>query len=362
MSKQKKKKTAKTPVRKKPASTRQAKKKPGRPSKSKPAVRKPKKKAPTRASVRASSRAVKKAHKKLKSPSRTGKVLITPSKNPKSKLKISKSSSNRFNKFQKVLGEFLRSRGIKLKQKFHIVAKTIYSEIDPSVHSRGFESYIETLYQKFYANDLLARLEELGIRTAPFPFYEAIGEFSLSGYLNFNLDITFDDGTVQDHFSGSSEEFFPWYTSKAYNDSSASRGLQIKPGALMGYLRNNYNNSPVAEFRLENQKDNWLFYQIVVEQGITSSPDYIPMGAPPEMRDKAWRDEQEAKKAAGKGAKGKIPLEVQREQIALEREQVALKTKEVQLEKAKEIQKLIRSLKKLGYSDAQIRKKIDKLE
>lgn len=193
--------------------------------------------------------------------------------------KVKVRKQNKYNIFQRELSAFLKESGIKPKDKFHVVSKKIYSRIDKGIDTRSIRESMPSLYNKFYKQSLADFLNDNRVKDK-FPFYEALAEFKLSAYSKFVLSVEFSEpGSGQTYsFSGDYSEFVYWFTGREYNESDADRQDRLKPVHLMGHLRNNYNDSPVAEFNLVEYSETGLKYLIDVEYSKFGDDGYIPMG------------------------------------------------------------------------------------
>lgn len=240
-----------------------------------------------------------------------------PKKKQMPKKKIVKTKTiNRYNVFQKELAEYIKETGGK-KSDFKKY-KSLYKEIDKTVPAKSFQDVINALVKK------KGGVEEKLNYAQNFPFYTAVAEFSLPMYDNVKLRIKFDDGAEKVDWSGSSLDFAVWFK-----------------GGVTAYLRNNYSESGnMATFVLKKADKKSAEYEIETMSSAVGTKGYIPSGS--ESLHKSTLPKSE-----GKVSSAEESLLKQREMTAAA-ETLKMKT---ELE-------LIRELKKLGFSNKEIKKRL----
>jgi hypothetical protein len=171
-----------------------------------------------------------------------------------SKKKGRKKTINRYNIFQKELSEYVReSGGSKSDFKKY---RSLYKEIAKDVSPKAFRSIIPALI-----TTKAEPKKELNYSSS-IPFYNAKGEFSLPKYSGVTLKVKFNDGGVNLDWGGSPSEFLSWFS-----------------GDIISYFRNNYNDSPVAEFVLKDGNEQSAEYEIQVEGSLVGTKGYVPAGS-----------------------------------------------------------------------------------
>ena len=238
---------------------------------------------------------------------------------PQKKVNRVKSKTiNRYNVFQKELADYLKETGGSKKdfKKY----RSLYKEIDKTVPTKAISSIIHALILK------KGEKKKVLTYTESFPFYNAKGEFGLSKYYDITLKINFDDGVERFEFEGTSSEFQSWFS-----------------GDIYAYFRNNYNDSDnMANFVLKGGDEKTAQYDIETLTTVVGTKSYVPSGINKENKSVLPKSE------------GKVSFF--EESVLKQREMTAIaETKKMQTEL-----ELIKELKSLGFSNKEIKKRLNK--
>lgn len=231
-----------------------------------------------------------------------------------------RTTPNRYNIFQNELSAYLVETGGK-KGDYRKYVK-LYKHVDPSVPMKRMRDYLPGLIKKFSGEPIIVSTIDYAVSV---PFYNAKGEFALPKYSDVVLEVRFDDtvpsvdGGFKFEWTGTQIEFSSWFS-----------------GDVMAYFRNNYNDSPPAEFRLKDVDGKVVSYQIEVGAGIVGTPGYVPVAGGLVVRDKAAR-------AAGQN----------QGQATGNSDTVVFMGQQTEL---------IKQWREVGYSNEEIRAKIKQLE
>ncbi len=187
--------------------------------------------------------------------------------NKKNNIKKKSKNLNRYNIFQKELSQYIKDNGGG-KNDFKKY-KSLYSQIDKSVPAKRIGDSIAGLIKKFSKDQEVIK-QDYADR---FSFYNSRAEFSLPKYDGKVLSIKFNDGGLSLDWKGNSYEFMSWFS-----------------GDIINYFRNNYNDSPVAEFALVEVDKELLSYEIVTDNSVVSSTRYVPPASEILIKDKSYRE------------------------------------------------------------------------
>jgi len=190
--------------------------------------------------------------------------------NNKKPIKKKSTNFNRYNVFQKELSQFLKDSGADKND--YKKYKSLYSQIDKSVPAKRIGDSIAGLIKKFSKEKEIVKKDY----AERFAFYNSRAEFSLPKYDGKVITVKFNDGGLSLDWQGNTYEFMSWFS-----------------GDIINYFRNNYNDSPVAEFVLTDVDDDLLSYEIVTDNSIVASPRYVPASSDIVIKDKEYRDVKE---------------------------------------------------------------------
>jgi hypothetical protein len=184
---------------------------------------------------------------------KSSKLKSAESEAQKSKMgnNTSRAGFNRYNVFQAELSAYLKEAGSDSKD-FRKYRK-LYSKIDKNTPVKAFQAIFATLIPLKGAKTT----KSLNY-TANFPFYNARAEFLTPRYDGVTLRVRFNDGGLSLDWKGTSNEFASWFS-----------------GDVIAYFRNNYNDSPPAEFVFTGGNDELAEYEIQVNGSAYGSPSYI---------------------------------------------------------------------------------------
>jgi hypothetical protein len=227
----------------------------------------------------------------------------------KQKTKSKSNTLNRYNIFQKELSSYIRETGGSGSD-FKKYRK-LYKDLDASIPIKRIGDSIPALILKQKTSNEGVKFD-YGER---FPFYQAKGEFSLPKYVKTVLNVKFDDGGLKLDWTGTVFDFMGWFS-----------------GDIIAYFRNNYNDSPTAEFVLKNVNGNVLEYEIEVQGSAWGTSGYIPPDKEIVIKDKKFRDVKDAE------------------------------NQQRMIEFIDRKAKLIGELKSIGYSNDEIRAEIRKID
>jgi len=186
------------------------------------------------------------------------------------KKKKQKKAENRYNFFQKELSNYVKEN--KLPKGAYKNYKSLYKNLDKNIPIKRIGISLDALIKKFYKEDKVVKIDY----AEEFSFYNAKGEFSLIKYSNVVLDVKFSDGGLNLDWSGTSFDFMNWFS-----------------GDIFAYFRNNYNESPVAQFVFKKTEGNVLYYEIEVGGSVYGTPYYVPPDKDIVIKDKSYRENKD---------------------------------------------------------------------
>lgn len=172
-----------------------------------------------------------------------------------------------YNKVQKILGDYARSKGLKLGKEFNKYASNIYKGTK-NVDSKYIEQNIEQLVENFSGFRAEVPTQAIKFETE-FPFYYAVENLNDTKYDGVRIRVTMND-PAHDFFAefvGSNDEFAQWWTTSG----------------TYHHCREYYNGSPVAMFVLQDS-DYKTFVVYTIEalgEGEIPAGITMPAGAPP---------------------------------------------------------------------------------
>lgn len=177
---------------------------------------------------------------------------------------------NRWNVYQRELSEYVKEQN--LSKSDYKRFKALYKQLGGDVPIKRIREAIPPLIAKF---GQVQKVELPSEYTSRFPFYGAKSEFSLPKYFDKILTVKFNDGGLRLDWLGTSNEFMSWFS-----------------GDVIAYFRNNYNDSPVAEFVLKSVDGNNFEYEIVVDSSAFGADSYVPPDKGIVVKDKPQRDKE----------------------------------------------------------------------
>lgn len=254
-----------------------------------------------------------------------------PVNSRKSSIKKSSTKKNRvqsrYNKIQKLLSSYCKANDKHLGSKFNYYA----SRINKGTLNEPLDQ-VESNFDVIY-----------GIYVEPikkvfpdyFPFYEFSDKLiSDPVFEGVEINVDFVDEDEEYELKGNSDEVLDEFRFGLYK-----------------YLRDNYNVSPVAMFRIVSTDDvTFVHYNVFVTE---------------ELKKKVKEEAEKVKEAPEVKEEVKEPLKVSEvdQELALKQKQIELEQKQIELEKEKQKTisdklKAIKELKDLGFSNDDIMKLI----
>lgn len=213
------------------------------PIKPKKAIKQAKKTVIKRISARTTKKVIK------KKPIRRTKLPIKPQKAVKPIKKAKKpirkyTNLSKYNKIQKILGEYLKVNGIKHGEDFTKVASLIYKQTKDSP-LKYVQQNFETIYK--------INVSGAEVKTE-IPYKDFETDFPFYNYKSIFSDIIYDDVSVRFkwadwEFKGTSFDFLGWF-----DDSGLYKLCRIE-----------YNNSPVGLFII-TETDNKTFVEYTLDK------------------------------------------------------------------------------------------------